>query len=173
MATKFKHKLKKNPKQTPLSVLQTGTSIVLHISAENCSGQNKKSLPKKGLRKLDQILNWWVMEKMWPPVIKVKYQSAWHELVQILMKCHPVSKQAQHFCTAGSGEKQILHIIYLFIQDLFKGLWRGKILLSFWHNILEPHFILSLQCRGMLAYIPSTSHVRAIFSAALYGYLTN
>lgn len=149
--------------------------IVPHMCVVNCLGQNKNQTPsQKRPKEVGANLEWVSHGKnMWPLVIKVKYQSAWHKLVQILMKCHPVSKQARHFFAAGSSEKQILHIIHLFIQDLFKGLWRGKMLLSFWHNILEPHFILSLQCRGMLAYIPSTSHVHTIFSAALYGYLTS
>lgn len=59
-------------------------------------------------------------------------------------------KTSSTFFAVGCTEKQILHIIYLFVQDLIKGLGWGKIPFSFWHNILEPHFILSLQCSGML-----------------------
>lgn len=95
---------------------------------------------------LEWVSHW---KKMWSLVIKVEYQSAWHELVLILMKCHPVSKQVQHFYAVGCTEKQILHIIYLFVEELFKGLGRLKIPFCFWHNILEPHFTLSFQCWGM------------------------
>lgn len=59
-------------------------------------------------------------------------------------------KTSSTFFAVGCTVKQILHIIYLFVQDLFKGLGWGKIPFSFWHNILEPHFTLSFQCWGML-----------------------
>lgn len=53
------------------------------------------------------------------------------------------------FFAAGCTKKQILQIICLFIQDILA--WEeGKIPFTFWHNILEPHFTLPLQCWGML-----------------------
>lgn len=70
----------------------------------------------------------------------------------------------------GSITVQILHIIHLFVQDLFKGLGKSGIIVLLSDIIFRSHVGLCPYIAGEC--IPSTSHVRAIFSAALYGYLT-
>lgn len=56
------------------------------------------------------------------------------------------------FFAVGCSQKQILHLIHLLVQDLFKGQGRegegGDIIFS-WHDILEPHFTQSLHCWGI------------------------
>lgn len=63
--------------------------------------------------------------------------------------------------------------LFIYLYKIPSKVWKGEEApFLFWHDILGPHFTLS-SAGECLAYIPSTSHANAIFSAALYGYLTS